>query len=224
LQIINCLKINHIRILLEVRTPFLLDAQSQIEKSKFYYEQFKSHSDKVFILNTIEHNIATAYIKRTLQLSQHACERLAGILGDNLLDIQSALQVLRGKVPLNEELESMTDAQLDEYWYSCGISTNTIIFSLISKLRTIPILSSIFEVAYLFRGEIPCQALNDIYGEKAADYINEAINSTVFEQAQENLVCKHLRFLWAIKETSNQYEYKKLAKKTFAIYTSTKRV
>lgn len=217
LQIINCLKKNHIRILLEVRTPFLLSSHHDTQRSGFYYKQLDFYSDKSFPLDVIEHSLAVSHLQEALSLSQHVCDHLANMLGDNLLDIQSALKVLeKEEIPIYD-LERMDNEQLDEYWNDIGLSANTVIVSLIRKLRTIPILSNLFEIARIFKGEIPWQLLENIYGNDGIVHIETAIDSTVFKQEGENLVCRHLRFLKAIEETSEQYIYINMAKKILPI-------
>lgn len=217
LQIIDCLKRNQIRILLEVRTPFLLSSRHDTQKSEFYYKQLDFYSDKAFPLDVIEHELAVSHIQHTLALSRHVCDHLANMLGDNLLDIQSAIKVLEKEEIPSDDLEHMDNGQLEEYWNDIGLSANTVIVSLIRKLRTIPILSNLFEIARIFRGEIPCQLLESIHGNNGAMYIKTAIDSTVFKQEGENLVCRHLRFLKAIEETSEQYIHIKMVKKILPI-------
>lgn len=217
LLLIMHLKKNGIRILLEVRTPFLLENVDFLQ-SNFYYEQLKEKSTHHFPLDVVEHNVVTAFIQNSLNLNRHICEHLAKFLGSNFLEIQSALQVLEYQCnSSNKELNQMTDKELEEYWYSCGISVNSVVLALISKLRRISLFSSIFEMAYLLKGEISFQILSEVYGEQASDYIKQAVNSTIFKVEGEKLVCKHLRYLSAMEMTSQSYECVSMAKQLLPI-------
>lgn len=218
LLLIQHLKKNGIRILLEVRTPFLLEHHQEINKSTFYFEQLKWNSNYYFSLDTIEHSVAVSLIQRTLKYNWRICDNLAKFLGDNFLEIQSALQVMENQgSSLSKELNYMTDMELEGYWYNCGISVNSVVLSLITKLRAVPFYASLFEAAYLLKGEIPFHIFDIIYGEMSAEYIKKAIDSTIFKIEGECLVCKHLRYLKAMGKTSQQYECVIMAKQLLPI-------
>lgn len=213
LLIIKCLKKNNIRILLEVRTPFLLQLHCKTEKSKFYFKQMEQLSNNHFNLETVDHDIATLFIQKTLHFSSRICGHLAGFLGDNYLEIQSALQVLKYQPLLSEkELDDLKDLELEEYWYRCGLSANVVALSLIKKLRKISSSVPIFEVASLLKGEIPFLVLENLYGEMYPKYVQEALDSTIFRIDGTKLMCKHLRYLQALEKTSQPYECINMAK------------
>lgn len=217
LLLINQLKKNGIRILLEVRTPFLVDHE-EISKSVFYFEQLKEQSNRCFSLDVIERSVAASFIQHTSNFSWHVCEHLANFLGDNFLEMQSALQVLEYQhSSLSIDLNHMTDMELEEYWYSCGISVNAVVLSLITKFRTTPLFSSLFEMTHLLKGELSFQILDKVYGGQASECIKQAVESTIFKVAGEKLVCKHLRYLYAMENTSQPYECVNMAKQLLPI-------
>lgn len=80
-----------------------------------------------------------------------------------------------------------------------------------------PLFTSLFEVMPLLKGEIPFHLLDDLYGDVSSKYIKEAIDSTVFMVKGENLVCKHLRYLNAMKKTSQDYERIRIASRLLPI-------
>ena len=212
------LKINNVRILFEVRTPFLLDNHKYTEKSMFYFEQLKGISNQCFSLEAIDHDVATTFVQRALGLSEYVCGHLADYLGNNFLELQSAIQILECQpFVLNEHIDDMTNTALEEYWNSCGLSANNVVISLIIRLRKISLFSSLFELILLLRGEAPFQVIEDLYGDKSSKYIKEAIESTVFMVKGENLVCKHLRYLNAMQKTSQDYERVNIASRLLPI-------
>lgn len=207
LLLINHLKINNVRILLEVRTPFLLDNHEYTEKSRFYFDQLKQRSNRHFSLDVIEHSVATTFVQQTLELSERVCGHLANFLGNNFLELQSAIQILECQTSiLNKQVEKLNDTELEEYWDNCGLSANTVVMSLINRLRKEPFFTSLFEATHLLKGEISFEILNSLYGEMSSKYIKEAVESTVFKVEGKNLVCKHLRYLSAMKKTSQNFE------------------
>lgn len=217
LLLINSLKKNNIRILLEVRTPFLLDHE-EISKSVIYFEQLRQSSNCSFSLDVIEHSVATRFIQNSLNLSWRVCEHLARFLGDNFLEIKSALQILKYQYSfVCETFEGMTDLELEEYWYNCGISVNSVALALITKLRISSLFNSLFEVAHLLKGEIPFTILSQLFGAAANEYIKRAEESTLFKIHGEMLVCKHLRYLSAIEKTTQSYECVHMAKQLLPI-------
>lgn len=218
LSLINCLRINNVRILLEIRTPFLLEKHQHTEKSKFYFEQFKQNSSQNFSLDAIDHNIATEFIQEKLKLSERVSGHLANFLGDNFLELQSAVRILEcQELILGDQIENMSEDKLEEFWDACGLSVNNVVMSFIIKLRRTSLFASLFELTHLLKGEISFEILDSLYEENASNYIKEAIESTIFKVEGECLVCKHLRYLSAMKKTSQDYERVQIARKLLPI-------
>lgn len=212
------LKINNIRTLFEVRTPFLLENEQYTEKSKFLYTQLKAISSQSFTLDVIDHGVATTFLQRELGICEYACGHLADYLGNNFLELQSAIQILGCQVStFSDNFNDMTYNELEEYWDKCGVSSNNVVLSLIFNLRKVPLFTLLFEVMSLFKGEVPFRVLDSLYGEMSSEYIKEAIECTIFISNGENLVCKHLRYLNAMEKLSQDYERIIVAKQILPI-------
>ena len=203
LELINCLRKNNIKVLLEVRTPFIFVDNSNLTKSNWYFNSLKKSVDDYFDVKVLESKTAIQMIQKQLLLSDRVCSNMAKTLDNNPLEIQSALKILSADESLlNANLENMSDEQLEEYWNECGISLNSVVSSLILKLRNDPTLSYAFEMVTLLKGSIPYYVLNEIDKEHKDHFIKAIEDSTIFKEGRAAFECFHLRYLTAMEETS----------------------
>lgn len=200
-QLILTLKRNGIRVILEVRAPFLIQGQSDIRQSERYLEQLKKCSDQIFWVEPLERETSIQLIKSTVPLDDFICDCLADYLCDNPLELRCALEILNS-CPLIAQNAAGTKEDLNEYWDMAGLSANSVIMSLISQLRSY--LSDLFELAILFEGEIPYWALEAIWKDGVSDIVKQACESKIFiELPAGGIKCGHLRFLKAMEKGSN---------------------
>ncbi len=202
-QIVTTLRKNNIRVLLEIRTPFLIQGYSDFELSQLYFRQFQQLSDREFAVQVFARNTSIALIKNSFSIDDRICDHLAYILGDSPLEIQSALEIIKNNDAfLPKELVEMSDSDLEDFWDTWGISTNSVVLSLIYQLSTLENFPALFELSSLLNGEVPFEIIEKIFKTDSSNLIKDAINSTVFEEYGECLKCKHLRFLASMKKLS----------------------
>ena len=203
LELIKCLRKNNIKVLLEVRTPFIFVDNTNTEKSKWYFSNLKKYVDDYFDIEVLEEKTAIDMIQKQLQLSDRVCGNMAKTLGNNPLEIQSALKILTSDGGLlNAGFEQMSDEQLEEYWNECGISLNSVVPSLIRKLRNDPLLSYAFEMITLLKGSIPYYVLNEIDKQQKEHFIKAIKDSTLFKEERTAFECLHFRYLAAMEDSS----------------------
>lgn len=203
IQLVLRLKSNCIRIILEIRTPFLIQNQSDIKLSEIYLEQLQKYSDRDFVVEPLEREASVQLIKNNTPLNDFVCECLVDYLGDNPLELRCALEILNSH-PFIDSNVSVTKESLNEYWDIIGLSANSVTISFISALRRDCVLSYLFELAILFMGEIPYWALEAIWKEDVLSIVGQACESTIFSELPTGgIKCRHLRFLKAMEKNSN---------------------
>lgn len=216
LELIEQMKKNGIRIILELRKPFIL--MDDIKCSNDYYKIIKKNA-RVYSVEPLSEDVIYKLIRKYIKMDTNSCKQFGDMLENNPLKIKNALEYLKQtSVNVNvRELKKMSNAEREIFWNNQGIDANREAVSLISKYRTNSLISELLEMALLLNGEIPYLLLSD-YWETQADEISEfAINSGLFKLKGDNLQCAHLRFLSAIKATSQPLERMKAARKLLPI-------
>jgi hypothetical protein len=216
LELIEQMKKNGIRILLELREPFLL--MDDIKRSNDYYKIIKKNA-LVYSVEPLSDDVIYKLIRKYIKMDTDSCKQFSDILENNPLKIKNALEYLKQtSVKVNvRKLNKMSDEEREIFWNEQGIDPNRETVSLISRYRTNSFISEFLEMALLLNGEIPYPLLKD-YWETLTDEISEfAINSRLFKLKSDSLQCVHLRFLSAIKTTSQPLERMKAARKLLPI-------
>jgi hypothetical protein len=216
LEIIDQMKKNGIRILLELRKPFIL--MDDIRRSHDYYKIIKK-SALAYSVEPLSEDVIYKLIRKYIKMDTDSCKQFGDMLENNPLKIKNALEYLKqNSVTVNvRELKKMSNAEREIFWNEQGIDANREAVSLISRYRTNVFISEFLEMALLLNGELPYSLLKD-YWETQTDEISEfAINSGLFKLKGDNLQCTHLRFLSAIKTTSQPLERMKAARKLLPI-------
>lgn len=216
LEIIDQMKKNGIRILLELRKPFIL--MDDIRRSNDYYKIIKKNA-LVYSVEALSEDVIYKLIRKYIKMDTDSCKQFGDMLENNPLKIKNALEYLKQtSVNVNvRELKKMSNAEREIFWNEQGIDANREAVSLISRYRTNSFISEFLEMALLLNGEIPYPLLKD-YWETQTDEISEfAINSGLFKLKGDSLQCAHLRFLSAIKTTSQPLERMKAARKLMPI-------
>jgi hypothetical protein len=216
LELIEQMKKNGIRILLELREPFLL--MDDIKRSNDYYKIIKKNA-LVYSVEPLSDDVIYKLIRKYIKMDTDSCKQFSDILENNPLKIKNALEYLKQtSVKVNvRKLNKMSDEEREIFWNEQGIDPNRETVSLISRYRTNSFISEFLEMALLLNGEIPYPLLKD-YWETLTDEISEfAINSRLFKLKSDSLQCVHLRFLSAIKTTSQPLERMKAAQKLLPI-------
>lgn len=204
LEIIKVLRKNNIKILIEIKTPFTFPNATDMDKSNLYFNELNQCADDCFTIGILEHETAVDMIRQQINMSNRVCGNLAETLGCNPLEIKSALKILPSAGELrNIGLENMTKEELEDYWYKCGISVNTVVPSLIKKLRSDSMLSYAFEMITLLKGSIPYYILNKIDAEKRESFVRGIKGSTIFRENRNAFDCYHLRYLKAMENSSD---------------------
>lgn len=216
LELIEQMKNNGIRILLELRKPFMLT--DDIKSSNDYYKIIKKNAF-VHSMEPLSEDLIYKLIRKYIKLDKDSCKQFSDMLEDNPLKIKNALEYLKQtSLSVNvKKLKKMSYEEREIFWNEQGIDANKEAVSLIIKYRTNSLISELLEMALLLNGEIPYLLLSDYWGTQADDIYEFAIDSRLFKLKDNNLQCAHLRFLSAIKTTSQPLEQIKTAQKLLPI-------
>lgn len=214
LELTNQMIANGIRILLELRTPFIL--MDDIKGSHNHYKIIAKNAF-VYSVEPPSEDMIYKLIRKYIKMDKNSCKQFSDMLENNPLKIKNALEYLK-QTPVNiRELKNMSNEDREIFWNNHGIDANREAVSLISKYRMNSFISEFFEMALFLNGEIPYSLLRD-YWETQTDEIYEfAINSRLFKLEDNNLQCIHLRFLSAIKMTIQPLAQMKAAQKLLPI-------
>lgn len=204
-DIIQNLKKNNIRVVLETRTPFFMSKLDKIEKSQNYFRYIKNIVDSEFKIAQFKRENAIEVIKKRFTLTNQACDSLAEILCDNPFELHNAVKLLEGQ-PCGFEnyINTFSNEELKKYWEKLGIKFSATTMSLINNLKNIPFFSQVFELAAILKGRISREIFALFFYENCDNVINACINSTVFDMKNGKLTCHHLRYLDAMKEISDE--------------------
>lgn len=216
LELIEQIKNNGIRILLELRRPFMLS--DDIKCSNDYYKIIKKNA-VVYSVEPLSEDLIYKFIRKYIKLDRDSCRQFSDMLEGNPLKIQNALEYLK-QTSLNVNLNKLKKMSYEEreiFWNNLGIDANREAVSLITKYRTNSLISELLEMALLLNGEISYLLLNDYWGTETDEIYEFAIDSRLFKFKDNNLQCAHLRFLSAIKITSQPLERMKVAQKLLPI-------
>lgn len=216
LELIDQMKKNGIRILLELREPFFL--MDDIKRSKDYYKIIKKNA-LVYSVEPLSEDVIYKLIRKYIQLDKDSCKQFGNMLENNPLKIKNALEYLKqDSINVNvKKLQKMSDEEREIFWNDQGIDANREAVSMVSKYRMNSFISEFLEMALLMNGEIPYLLLRDYWGTQTDELYELALNSTLFKFENNNLQCSHLRLLSAIKTTSQPLERMKAAQKLLPI-------
>lgn len=222
LESVKVLRKNNIKIIVEARTPFLLNDTPEYETSQFYFFQISKCADLVIDLTTFERKDSIKLIQKKLPgLEEKACDSLADVLADNPLEIVSAVSLLETLPSFDCKLLNHSPIKaLEAFWEKSKISKNTVINCLIRTLRKDLCLSDIFELSMIFRGHIPLLILEKLFVGRTDQVIAKALDSTIYSERNLELVCNHLRFVEAMKLSSNENTCLKLAHRLLSLIQS----
>ena len=216
LELIEQMQKNGIRSLLELREPFF--PVDDIKRCNDYLKIIRKNA-LVYPVEPLSDDVIYKLIRKYIKMDTDSCKQFSDMLENNPLKIKNALEYLeQTSVKVNvKELRKMSDEEREIFWNEQGIDANREAVSLVSKYRMDTIISEFLEMALLLNGEIPYPLLKD-YWKKLTDAISEfAIKSRLFKLKGDNLQCAHLRFLSAIKTTSEPLKQKKVARKLLPI-------
>lgn len=201
---IKILRKNNIRVILEVRTPFLLHGLDDIQKSKTYFQKLKNNIDFELNIAPFGRQNAIKLIKNHFDFNDSVCESLANVLCDNPLEIHNAIKILDGQMEeIEKQINNIPIMGLDTYWDELGITINTASVSLIQKLKSFPYFSQIYELSTILKGRIPREFLELFYAENTDNVIQIFEESTIFTFYDNTLKCKHLQYLNAMEKVCN---------------------
>lgn len=216
LEIIEQMKNNGIRILLEIRKPFMLT--DDIKRSNDYYKIIKKNA-LIYSVEPLSEELNYKLIRKHIKLDKDSCKQFSDMLEDNPLKIKNALEYMkRASLSVNvKKLNKMPYEEREIFWNNYGIDANREAVSLIMKYRTFSSISELLEMTLLLKGEIPYSLLCDYWGTQTDEIYEFAIDSRLFKLNDKILKCAHLRFLSAIKTTSQPLERMKSAQKLLPI-------
>ena len=208
------MKKNGIRILLELRKPFLL--LDDIKCSNDYYRIIKKNA-LVYSVEPLSESVINKLIRKYIKMDKDSCKQFGNMLENNPLKIKNALEYLKQLSVNVTELKKMSNEEREIFWNNQGIDANREAISLVSKYRINSFISEFLEMALLLNGEIPYSLLRDYWGMQTDEIYEFALNSGLFKFKGNNLRCTHLRFLSAIKITTQPLEQVKAAQKLLPI-------
>lgn len=214
LELIDQMKKNGIRILLELRKPFFL--MDDIQCSNDYYKIIKKNA-LVYSVEPLSEGVINKLIRKYIKMDKNSCKQFGDMLENNPLKIKNALEYLKQTSVNVMELKKMSNEEREIFWNGQGIDANREAVSLISKYRMNFFISEFLEMALLLNGEIPYSLLRDYWGTQTDEIYEFALSSRLFKFESNNLQCTHLRFLSAIKITAQPLERMKAAQKLLPI-------
>ena len=213
-DIIQNLKRNNIRVVLETRIPFFMPKLNQIKKSQNHFQHIKNFVDLEFKIARFQRKNAGEVIKKHFKLTNQACDSLAEILCDNPLELHNAVKLLEGQpYGFEKYVNTLSSGELRKYWEKLGIKFSTTTMALLNSLKNIPCFAQIFELSVILKGSISREILVLFFYEDCDLVIKTCINSTVFDVKNGKLICRHLRYLDAMKEMSDENLRYQTAKK-----------
>lgn len=214
LELIDQMKKNGIRILLELRKPFLL--MDNIKYSNDYYKIIKKNAF-VYSVEPLSESVINKLIRKYIRMDKDSCKQFGDMLENNPLKIKNALEYLKQTSVNVTELKKMSNEEREIFWNDQGIDANREVISLVSKYRMNSFISEFLEMGLILNGEIPYLLLKDYWGTQTDEIYEFALNSGLFKVVGNNLQCTHLRFLSAIKITTQPLEQMKAAQKLLPI-------
>ncbi len=212
LELIKQMQKNGIRILLELRKPFMLI--DDIKYSNDYYKIITKNA-QVYSVKALSEDVVCKLISKYINLDKDSYKQFGDMLENNPLKIKNALEYFK-QTSLNinaDELKKMSNIEREFFWNNQGIDANRETISLISKYRINSFISEFLEVALILNGEIPYSLLNDYWKAQTDEICGFICDSGLFNFKGDNLQCTHLRILSAIKITSQPFERMKAARK-----------
>lgn len=213
-DIIQNLKRNNIRIVLETRIPFFMTKLDKIEKSRSYFQHIRNFIDSEFKIAQFQRENSIEFIKKHFEFTDRVCDSLADILCDNPLEIHNAIKLLKCQpLGFEESVNAISSDKLKRYWESLGITFSATTMSLLNNLKSIPHFAQIFELSVILKGSISREILALFFDVNCDKVIKMCIDSTVFDLKNGKLICRHLRYLDAMKEMSDENICYKTAKK-----------
>lgn len=208
------MKKNGIRILLELRKPFWLG--KDIKCSNDYYKIIKKNA-LVYSVEPLSESVVNKLIRKYIRMDKDSCKQFGDMLENNPLKIKNALEYLKQTSVNVTALKKMSNEEREMFWNNQGIDANREAISLISKYRINSFISEFLEMALILNGEIPYSLLRDYWRTQTDEIYEFALNSSLFKLEGNNLQCIHLRFLSAIKITTQPLEQRKAAQKLLPI-------
>lgn len=219
LQIVDVMTRNGLRIILELRQPFVLVENI---KDLNYYDKTIKKDAFVYLVESLSEDIIYKLIRKYINLNQDACKQFGEMLQNNPLKIKNALEYIKQISPQIHlaELNQMSNEKREDFWNALGIDANRELVSLILRYRMNSCVSEFFEMVYIMDGEISCSLLSDYWGTQTDEIYEFALNSSLFKIDDNNVCCAHLRILSAIKMTSQFMVRENVARKLKPIITS----
>lgn len=204
-EIIQTLKENNIRVVLETRTPFFMQKLNQAQVSKKHFEHIKKFADSEFEIAPFQRKNSVQLIKNHFDLIPQACDNLAEILCDNPLEIHNAIKLLENQNwKFEKYVNILSSEDQKKYWEKLGIKRSSTTMALLNNLKSISCFSQIFEIAVISKGTISREIVELFFREKSDDVQNACVDSTIFDRKNGTLICRHLRYLEAMREISDE--------------------
>lgn len=200
-SVIRVLNENFVRILLEIRTPLLISNMSPIDSNHLYDEL--TTFGNVFNVDEFDNKKSAELIAKAINLSPNVCDSLANALCHNPLEICCAIELLNKKTSDEiKMLNKLSEKQLKNYWDRNHISMNSVVMTLVNSLSISIEFRTLFELTIIFNGAIKIEVLNKVFCDD--EIIDLAVKSKLYIFSRGELICKHLRFISAMKKTSNK--------------------
>lgn len=211
IAIVKVLNKNNIRCLLEIRTPLLLLGSSPEESNYLFNEMIRIANFNPYCITELDKDECIKLIQKDINLNNNVCYILMKTLCYNPLELQCATNLLKNKSLREiEYINQLTENELIDYLDNEQIAINNLVVSLINSLRISVDFNKLFELTILFNGVIDSEVLNEIFNNNIIDI---AEKSSLYEFSYGFLRCKHLRYIHAMKKTSNKLINYDVAKK-----------
>lgn len=213
-DIIQTLKKNNIRVVLEARAPFFMPKINQIKKSERYFNHIKKLADLAFKIAQFQRENSIEIIKKHFKLTDQASSNLAEILCDNPLEIHNAIKLLENQpCGFEKYVNTLSDKEQRIYFEKLGIKFSSTAMALLSDLKNISFFPQIFELAIILKGTISIEILELFFRENSDNVQRACVDSTIFDIKNGKLICRHLRYLDAMRELSDEYLRHRTARK-----------
>lgn len=191
---------NNIKCIAECRFPFQLENAS-LDESEKLEKDFRSIFYKGYKIDEMDQPDASNWIYEALRgkLNINACQSLAYVLKCNPLEINDAIRLLSSYDDDDISIiNNLPVSEHEKFFMEHQIIHNSIIYKSINLFRRDEDLNRFFELAVIFNGEVPEQAIDFVFKEDAHAIIHKIESNELFSFERGYWKC-HLRHLAAMK-------------------------
>lgn len=185
-----------VSIIVELRTPFVLEAdQKNIRSSEEYYNKLMNVANITYkiILESFSFQDVCNYLKeKQFPFSRKQCRIFFDRVGEVPLFVSVASSFLRNELKRRKIQENaVPDSLFDKLMENFSGSNLSILNTIVNYYRLNPTLSDAFDMALLLHGEIPHDFLDWYFGADAARITDSLLYTSLFLGLETTIKVKH---------------------------------